>query len=136
MEITFRGKRLDKDDWVYGDLIQNDNGYFIVYDSETDLSYNGNDTDLYATHFHEVREGSIGQYINLVDINSIDIFMGDIVKVRDNSNKIDFIGIVQYDNASFYINTGHISCYRWIDYEVEVIGNGIDSPELLKDIIY
>lgn len=32
MEITFRGKREDNNEWVYGDLIQNEEGYYISLD--------------------------------------------------------------------------------------------------------
>ena len=134
MEITFRGKREDNNEWVYGYLLQNDDGTFIVYDSETDLSHNGIDRDLYATYFHKVSEGTVGQYINRDDLNSCDIFMGDIVKFIDNNYKFESVGIVDYANCSFYINKGHSSHYRWSDYDVEVIGNEIDNPMLVDEL--
>lgn len=131
MEITYRGKCEVTNEWVYGDLAQNEQGYFIVVDSEAVNNY-GDGTDFYATEFYKVREGTVGQYINRDDENHVDIFMGDIVEfkdLRDNSRKV---GIVQYANCSFYINTSYMSCYRWTDYEVKVLGNGIDNVDLLE----
>lgn len=133
MEVTFRGKSVDNNTWFYGDLIQNEEGYYISTDSETNNDY-GDGSQLYSTYWYKVKEGTIGQYINLDDINSVDIYMGDIIKFKDIKENIERIGIVQYANCSFYINTGYMSCYRWMDYDVEVIGNGIDNPELLHDI--
>lgn len=134
MEITFRGKSAENDEWVYGDLIQNEEGCFISVDSETNNGY-GDGTELYSTYWYKVRESTVGQYINRDDINSMDIFMGDIIKFKDLREGIESVGIVQYANCSFYINTGHMSCYRWMDYEIEIIGNGIDNPDLLKGIL-
>lgn len=134
MEITFRGKSVENDEWVYGDLIQNEEGCFISVDSEINNGY-GDGTELYSTYWYKVREGTVGQYINRDDINSMDVFMGDIIKFKDLREGNESVGIVQYANSSFYINTGHMNCYRWMDYEIEKIDNGIDNPELLKDII-
>jgi len=134
LEITFRGKREDNNDWVYGDLIQNEKGCFISLDSETSNQY-GDGTDLYSTDWYKVRVDTVGQYINRDDINSTDVFMGDIIKFKDIHEGIEGVGIVQYDNCSFYIDTGHMSCYRWIDYEIEKIGNRIDNPELIREIL-
>lgn len=39
MEITFRGKTEDNNEWIYGDLIQNEEGYYISVESETNNSY-------------------------------------------------------------------------------------------------
>lgn len=134
MEITFRGKRTDNNEWIYGDLMQNEEGCFISVDSETNDGY-GDGTELYSTYWYKVREGSVGQYINRDDINSMDVYMGDIVKFKDLNDGTEGVGIVQYANCSFYINTGHMNCYRWTDYEIEIIGNGIENPELIKEIL-
>lgn len=113
MEITFRGKREDNNKWVCGDLIQNEEGFYISLDSETNNDY-GDGTELYSTYWYKVREGTVGQYINRDDVNSMDVYMGDIVKFKYLHDGIEGIGIVQYANCSFYINTGHMNCYRWI----------------------
>lgn len=134
MEITYRGKCELTNKWVYGDLIQNDDGYFIVVDSEATNNY-GDGTDLYATEFYKVREGTVGQYINREDENNVDIFMDDIIEFNDLRDGLRGVGIVQYANCSFFINTGHMSCYRWTDYNVKVLGNGIDDVELLNRIL-
>lgn len=134
MKIKFRGKTVDTNEWVYGDLLQNEEGCFIVLDSESSNNY-GDGTDLYATNWYKVREGTIGQYINRDYAHSSDLYMGDIVEINDLRGNFKGVGVIQYNNCSFYINTGYMSCYRWTDYEVEKIGNGIDNPELLKEIL-
>lgn len=73
------------------------------------------------------------QFTGLKDENGKEIYEGDIVKMKDVEDNIERIGFVDFNDGSFRINCGFITCYRWMDYEVEVIGNIYQNKELLND---
>lgn len=73
------------------------------------------------------------QYTGLKDINNKEIYEGDIVKVFDVSTGINSEGYVTFGNGCFYITDGEYSRYRWVDYQVEVIGNIYENPELWEE---
>lgn len=76
---------------------------------------------------------TVGQYTGLTDKNGKKIFEDDVVKGKDNLEKdIEVYGFVDHENGSFVIVGDSITHYRWLDYDVEVIGNIHDNPELLK----
>lgn len=121
-EILFRGRgtRGDKK-WIEGDLFHGYNDYV------------GITKKLLGIETWQVDPETVGQYTGIRDKNNKKIFEHDIVKAYDPLDEISFIGVVKYFDGSFYIcDTDFCSYYRWIDYEVEVIGNIHDNPELLK----
>lgn len=79
---------------------------------------------------------TIEQFTGLTDIHRVKIFEQDIVKVYDPCEEKPIIGVVKFGNGSFYIcDTDFNSYRRWMDYEVyevEVVGNVWDNPELLE----
>ncbi|MFR5876345.1 MAG: YopX family protein [Eubacterium sp.] len=128
-EILFRGKVKDNGEWVYGNLSQRDNikkwEYFIGQNS---LGY-------------EVIPETVGQYTGLTDKNGTKIFEGDILErrhkeLRNHSQrmKVQFIPVkacfaaVDIDGG----NVTFISDYINNKYELEVIGDVHDNPELLE----
>ena len=129
-EILFRGKRLDNGDWVYGDFVRGNErkslrDSIFVYDSETQ-SFND----------YEINPSTLGQYTGLTDKNGKRIFDGDIAKVLQGKDKD--IAYVGFENGAFmlYPKTGNIYErtlweYWYNDWDVEVIGNITDNPELL-----
>ena len=123
-EILFRGRRKNGDKrWVKGDLIHGRAGYVGIMNR-----------NCLGTSF-EVDPETVGQYTGLHAYNGKSVFEHDIVKAYDPLDEISFIGVVKYFDGSFYIcGTDFCSYYRWMDYEVEVIGNIHDNPELLGGV--
>ena len=133
-EILFRGKRTDNGEWIYGDLMQNVD-CIKIREQEKDVKH-------IAKSF-EIDLETVGQYTDLTDKNGKRIFEGDIVaqnwydydEPRDDSfGKVVFC---EYDcsfsvmdvNKDGFMPLGRCGSYHW---EVEVIGNIHDNPEMLK----
>lgn len=80
------------------------------------------------------------QYTGLKDHNGKDIYEGDIVTARKESNTAEFTGYVHYVNSQYFVNyIGYESYYQTLIYlhgfeykPIEVIGNIYENPELLK----
>lgn len=145
-EILFRGKRLDNGEWVLsGNIISfiPENGedlIFIPALSEPCTCYHDEKDNIIAFEkgiFYKVDTKTVGQYTGLKDKNGKRIFEGDIAKVLQGKDKD--IAYVGFENGAFmlYPKTGNIYErtlweYWYNDWDVEVIGNITDNPELLE----
>ena len=157
-EILFRGKDKDDGNWYEGYYLQlhdtmycclpSDNveeanrlnkeneHHYIVFEQMTDW-------ELPNKHLKaDVLPETVCQYTGLTDKNGRKIFEGDIVLFTDNikikgttshtsnvewNTKIG--GFVFHAECIGYYNVNPLQIER---YEVEVIGNIFDNPELLK----
>ena len=128
-EILFRGKRMDNGDWVYGYYVHigpvSCQRAYIIPEYASSLYVN------------EVDPSTVGQYTGLKDKNGKRIFEGDVAKVLQGKDKD--IAYVGFENGAFmlYPKTGNIYErtlweYWYNDWDVEVIGNITDNPELLE----
>lgn len=127
MEIKFRGKRKDTNKWYYGSYLKikgkdrdwtgksiggEKEVHYIV--SEEDINY-------------AVYGDSVGQYINMKDINGVEIYSGDIVEVQYGSATIK--GVIEYLGFRYVIKSKLLS-YDIKTKDIKVIGNKIDNKEL------
>ena len=128
-EILFRGKRTDNGEWFEGYL-------YITHNGEHEISVYNEEVNI-ERWTHEVDPSTVCQYTGLKDKNGERIFEGDIAKVLQGKDKD--IAYVGFENGAFmlYPKTGNIYErtlweYWYNDWDVEVIGNITDNPELLE----
>ena len=119
-EIKFRGKRKDKNEWVYGGYMKNRNGTYIC-DTE---HYHLRKT--YKNYL--VYSDTIGQYTGLKDKNGKEIYEGDKVNIEYGETTVEN-AVIEYCGASFYGST--LSDMWELDMycSIEVIGNIYDKGE-------
>ncbi|MGN0789053.1 MAG: YopX family protein [Christensenellales bacterium] len=135
-EILFRGKRVDKGEWVNGDLTKSKDKYYIhpqanVFKVNNELSK--------LIVLHEVVPETVGQFTGLTDKNGTKIFEGDIVEFTDKYTRskgraeIVFEAFKWKYSGCYYGGNPIVwLCIEDRSVEFEVIGNIHDNPELLK----
>ena len=126
-EILFRGKprNLKAYGWVHGQLLHHSEKLSKIYSDEID-------------HPVGVVPETVGQYTGLTDKNGKKIFEGDIVSVKIGGLKRQ--GVVFYEDTAtrFGLAIGTEKNFSFLGrqmakmYEVEVIGNIHDNPDLLE----
>ena len=133
-EILFRGKRLDNGEWIIGHLLKYADGRARINESHTDIFCYEKDNSIIQTVAHEVDPDTVGQYTGLTDKNGKRIFEGDIVRGTDALERgLKVYGYIDHKNGSFVIVGDMMTHYRWLDYDVEIIGNIHDNYELLEE---
>lgn len=120
-QTKFRGKRLDNDQWVEGDLLTpkpDDDHYYIRFaDDEGD------------TVCYEVNPHTVGEYTGLEDKNGMEIYEGDVVHARLMTGDVYVRGLaVTFERGCFIIDGYELHIYD----ELKVIGNLHDNPKLLE----
>ena len=124
-QILFRGRRLDDDEWVYGDLEYNrakNISRIHVYDEDGE----------YLTQ-HLVEPESVGQYTGYDDCQGMPMYEGDIVKIKESVE-----ATVEWAGGGFHFYGLEDVSGRRPDYvpslsnRMRVIGTIHDSPNLLN----
>ena len=132
-EILFRGKRVDNGKWVTGYYIRA-NYHLHNRGIHKDWIITGacaNGGWFVLRGRYPVIPETVGQYTGL-EANGKRIFEGDIVRGRDALEKgLVVEGYIDHQYGSFCIVCDLMTHFRWMDYEVEVIGNIHDNPELI-----
>ena len=138
----FRGKRLDNGEWVYGNLIQMDEGgsqsfIFPFYKYASSLACN----QIVSMFMVAVDPTTVGQFTGFCDKHGVRIFEGDIVDIWSAGQHCH--GLVKWGqgSVSFFVEvpcTPHIwhlsgGGKNYDEETCEVIGNIHDNPELLKE---
>ena len=141
-EILFRGKRTDNGEWVKGDLIHRKVwGHEVIIIRVSDGGF-----DCYEEY--EVIPETVGQYTGLKDKNGKKIFEGDIVRLTDEHNEMEWTAVVVFGNPNGDYNwgwqlnaieefDGNKDILLWADMEesgayCEIIGNVHDNQELME----
>lgn len=133
----YRGKRTNNKGWLHGSVIDLDEDCALImppYLHASTLSK----VELINLFAEAVDPATVGQHVGILDKDETYIFEGDIVKVHDTLKRSDepcheFVGVVDFADGSFVIEDGCVTHDRWMDYEVEVLGNRWDNPELLPE---
>lgn len=127
--IKFRGKSIDSNEWLYGDLVRSS-------DMER-CAILVNDRESYDEC--EVNPCSIGQFTGLCDSSGKEIYEGDILRFGNLPSVVCEVKWNERITAfciRFYFecNLGARTLGEWVICErsVEIIGNVHDNPELLK----
>lgn len=139
-EIEFRGKIRECDEWVYGSLvyIPFDDGseYCCIMENNCDdeyLPYIDNNSGTFDGYMIPIDKETIGQYTGLCDKNGTKIFEGDLLYFY-NSNHDEEDGVMEviFEDGAFMISGDILVPFHEIyDWELEVVGNIHDNPELL-----
>lgn len=141
-EIIFRGNRLDNNEWLYGDLMHDNQGGCYIYPLDAENLYVENKVD----------PDTVGQFTGMKDKHGKKVFEGDVVRRMDSAFGHVDTGVVKYDchlgafileyesygrtyqstfKKGFSDNDG--KCTIEGTYFYEVIGNVHENPDLLTE---
>ena len=138
-EILFRGKWKNSGEWVYGNLFNPDKA-----DTPTQICIG----TYIARTCYEIDPETVCQFTGLTDKDGRKIFEGDIVRLTDEHNEIEWTAVVVFGNPNGEYNwgwqlkaigefDGNKDILLCVDMEesgayCEIIGNIYDNPELMK----
>lgn len=131
--IKFRGKRLDDNRWIYGDLMRHQGGDTFIGDNThywTDDGYHNNEYE----EVRAVEDDTVGQFTGLCDKNGKEIYEDDILGCPEDSYFLH--EAVIFADGCFMVKDDYTTtpmCAIDAQYRT-VIGNIHDNPELMKGV--
>lgn len=144
-EILFRGKLEYNGKWIYGDLLQYEDGDVAIFGDKLS-SFGCECTEM--SKRDRVNPDTIGQYTGLKDKDGNKIFEGDIVHLKGDGYdgaKVgkDYYRVVTFHEGSFCLSIEdgvhyplHTPIYEHCDSHSivnwVVVGNVTDNPEIIK----
>lgn len=138
-EIKFRGKRLDNEEWVHGDLLQIVGGFVIYHGSHTDSTLIEDRpniaVELYMDEVSPVYPDTVGQFTGIKDKNCREIYEHDLIECGGILCEVVFnshIGSFSLLEV-FTQQLGSQPLGVMLDmFHASLKGNIHDNPELLK----
>lgn len=147
-EILFRGKRTDNGEWVYGYYTK---AKYYLNGEEMHIIF-APDVEAFPhcefTEYEEVDPETVSQFTGLYDNHGTKIFEGDIVRLTDEHNEMEWTAVVVFGNPNGDYNwgwqlkaigefDGNKDILLWVDMAesgayCEIIGNIYDNPELME----
>ena len=128
--ILFRGKN-QSGEWVNGSYVAgifDDYGHIISNCTHSDYEHG----ELSLNGANVVSSSTVGQFTGLTDKNGVNIFEGDIINCIDHNGTLRReIVFNKLDYFAFGWSTQSVSTHIGIGWEMEVIGNIHDNPELI-----
>lgn len=134
----FRGKRIDNSEWIVGNLIQTDDGVYIIQ----------NYVPQHSIKNCEVDPSTVCQCTGLKDDDGTLIFENDVLSLKDEISKCEWKAVVKFGNPNSEYTWGwqlvpitecdaNKDILMWVETEMgymycEVIGNTFGNPELLE----
>ena len=136
--IRFRGKRIDNGEWVHGDLIHERYGTCIQYTTTINPKGYGapERKAIIQRHKATVDPATVGQFTGLKDRNGVEIYEGDILKIKEIQFDVALMGRCRIVNIAVEIDDGLV-CFA-LNQDIhnldtaEVIGNVRENPGLLE----
>ena len=122
--IKFRGKDIEIDEWIYGDLIQR-----IGYTPSIMFHYESSGKARY--YEYPVKRETVGQFTGLLDKNGSEIYEGDILDFNGLNIEVRFVRGVFALLCNGNLDEELCGDCR-TDLFAKIIGNIHDNPELLK----
>lgn len=124
-QIRFRGRSLRTGEWLYGDLLRNENGAVAVVPPFKLNKHN-------ECSYYEVDADTVGQFIGVTDKNGKEIYGGDLVRYYDDIEDELVTRPVEYldDYCAFCaVHPKRDPDGIFAQWEYEVVGNIHDKKE-------
>lgn len=111
-QIKFRAKHITNGAWLYGDLLQSNEGsvYIGVHGQYIDDGYHFN--DMYDETCY-IDEDTLGQFVGITDEYGKEVFEGDVLEADYKYDRLGYNGGVDPDNDCI--------CYGVVEFDNDTL---------------